>query len=138
MHKDINNLALLMHNLFKSMADLHERQLESFDVTKKHIPFLMLLGKQKEGLTQPEITGKLNFDKGHISRTLRELKNKGYVEKIGDTSYKNKFVITEKSNEIIKLIKEENQKIVTRVSEVLSEDEIKAFESTIKKIIDVI
>ncbi|QWB95242.1 MarR family transcriptional regulator [Mycoplasmatota bacterium] len=134
MQRDISYLPILMHTLHKKITEAHDKVLTDFDLSKKHVPFLMLFTKYKDGMTQQEITEKLNLDKGHISRTLRDLEAKGYIEKLGDSSYKNVFVATHKSNQIKKVIKEENQKIINRVLDVLTEDEMKAFEMTIQKI----
>jgi DNA-binding MarR family transcriptional regulator len=136
MERDISYLPILMHTLHKRMTEVHDEVLTNFDLSRKHVPFLMILTKHKEGLTQQEITEKLNLDKGHISRTLRDLESKGYIEKIGESSYKNVFKATDKSNKIRKVIKEENHKIVNRVLDVLTEEEILAFELTIQKIME--
>jgi DNA-binding MarR family transcriptional regulator len=136
MQKDISYLPILMHTLHKKMTEAHEGILKDFDLTKKHVPFLMVISRSEDGLTQQEITEKLCLDKGHISRTLRDLESIGYVEKIGDGGYKNVFKVTAKANEVRDIFKFENQKIVNRVLNVLTEDEMKAFESIIKKIMD--
>lgn len=136
MERNISYLPILFHSLHKMMMEEHDTVFESCDLTKRHIPFLMVMGRFPEGLTQQEISEKMNMDKAHTSRTLRDLEEKGYVIKEGEGTYKHKYLPTEKSIEIKKLLKEKNDQIVNKVLSVLSDDEINQFETILRKLTD--
>lgn len=136
MSRDISYLPVLFHTLHKKMMEEHENIITSYDLTRKHVPFLMVMARSEEGFTQQEISEKMSMDKAHTSRTLRELEEKGYVLKLGEGSYKHKYIITEKAKKIKEIIKSSNDEIVKRMLEVLTDDEINQFESIIKKITD--
>ncbi|MGD9909057.1 MAG: MarR family winged helix-turn-helix transcriptional regulator [Candidatus Izemoplasmatales bacterium] len=136
MERNISYLPILFHSFQKMMMEEHETIVESYDLTKKHIPFLMVIGRFPEGLTQQEISEKMRMDKAHTSRTLRELEEKGYVIKEGEGTYKHKYLPTEKSKQMKKLLKEKNDQIVSKVLSVLTDDEVVQFETIIRKLTD--
>jgi len=136
MPRDISAFPTLFHTLQKKMMMEHDIVLESNDLSKKHFPFLMYLNRQQNGANQQEICDHLGIDKGHTSRTLRDLENKGIVIKKGEGTYKNKFYLTDKGFDITAQIKKKNQAILQRIMETLSPEELDAFEKIIRKIIE--
>jgi len=136
MSRNISYLPILFHSFQKIMMEEHDSIIESYQLTKRHIPFLMVISRFPEGLTQQEMSEKMHMDKAHTSRTLRDLEEKGYVAKVGEGTYKLKYMPTEKSNEIKSLLKEKNDQIMSKVLSVLTDAEIEQFESIIKKLTD--
>ena len=134
MDRDISYLPVLFHRLQKRIMDEHEGIMKSYDLTKRHIPFLMMLGRNKEGLTQQELSEMLKMDKAHTSRTLRDLEQRGYVEKLGDSTYKNKYIITKKAEDARDSIKANNQLMLKKVLSVLTDEELDVFENIVKKL----
>ncbi len=134
MDRDISYLPVLFHRLQKKMMDEHEGIMTSYDLTKRHIPFLMILGRNKEGLTQQEISEMIKMDKAHTSRTLRDLEQRGYVKKLGDSTYKNKYIVTKKAEDARDAIKENNQLMLKKVLSVLTDEELDVFENIVKKL----
>lgn len=136
--RDISFIPVMFHQIQKKMMEKHEKIMDSFDLTKKHVPFFMILSKFPDGITQQELSEKMHMDKGHTSRTLRELEEKGYVEKLGESAYKNKYKISQKGHDIHQSIKKENQEIIKTVLEVLTEEELENFEKIMRKITEAI
>ncbi len=132
--RDISYLPVLFHTLNKLMMEQHEDILKEFELTRRHVPFLIMLSRYPEGLTQQELSEKLNLDKAHTSRTLRDLEAKGYVNKLGETAYKNKYVETGTAQKVKCLVEKKNHDIVNKILEVLTDDELDAFENLVKKI----
>ncbi len=134
MERDISYLPVLFHSFNKQMMEEHEKILANSELTRRHIPFLIMLSRFPEGLTQQELSEKLNLDKAHTSRTLRDLEAKGYVEKLGETAYKNKFKETKKAHKVKCLVEKKNQEIIKKILGILSNEELDTFEMLVKKI----
>lgn len=136
MRKDISYLPTLMHAIHKKMMIEHEDILEKNDLSKRHIGFIFITCGHKEGLTQNQICQKLRLDKGHVSRTLKDLEKKGFVEKIGEGSYKHQYVASDKAFNVQKQFKKTNNEILKKMFESLSEEEIEMLETLLKKIVE--
>ncbi|MGE4321345.1 MAG: MarR family winged helix-turn-helix transcriptional regulator [Acholeplasmataceae bacterium] len=136
--RDITFIPVMFHQIQKKMMEKHEKIMETYDLTKKHVPFFMILSKFPDGVTQQELSEKMHMDKGHTSRTLRELEDKGYVEKLGESAYKNKYKISQKGLDVQFNVKKENQEIIKTVLEVLTEEELESFERIMRKITEAI
>lgn len=136
MRKDISYIPTLMHAIHKKMMIEHEDILEKNDLSKRHLGFIFVTCSHKEGLTQNQICEKLRLDKGHVSRTLKDLEKKGFVEKVGEGSYKQQYIASEKAFHVQKLLKKTNNDILNKMYDHLTEDEIVMLESILKKIVD--
>jgi len=136
MSHDMSLLPMLFSAIQKKMMEQHQKIMDKYGISKSHMPYIMMLKSNKEGMTQQELTEKSFLDKAHTSRSLKELLEKGYVEKENTSKYKNKFRLTEQGLEVAKEFKTEGAKVHKKVFEVLSEEEIQQLGKIVSKIYD--
>ena len=134
MQRDISYLPTVMHAIHKKMMLAHETILEENKLGKRHIGFIIVIVENNDGLTQNEICQKLRLDKGHVSRTLRDLESKGFVQKKGDGTYKHVYIATKKALEVRKQFKKTNQTILSKMFDILSKEEFETLEKILKKL----
>lgn len=136
MKNSISMLPTLLKILQQKMMEEHIKYLETLDLSKQHVPYLMVLWNNREGLSQKEIIDKIRFDKAHTSRALKELVNKNIVIKEDKNGYKNKYFLAKSGLEIAQNIKLENQRIHEEVFAILTEEERLQIEKIVKKLTD--
>ncbi|MBN2300068.1 MAG: MarR family transcriptional regulator [Acholeplasmataceae bacterium] len=134
MNHDMSMLPMLFSALQKKMMEQHQKIMDKYQISKSHMPYIMMLKSNKEGMTQHELTEKSFLDKALTSRSLRELLEKGYVEKENTSKYKNKFRITEKGSQVARAFKIEGAKVHKKVLEALSDEEIEQLGKIVSKI----
>lgn len=78
------------------------------------------------------------ISKSHVSYTVEKLKNKGYIIKVQDEKDKKKFhlKLTEKADNILKIIKSEQNKLNDISFKDITENEKKQFIQTFNKILN--
>ena len=134
MNKDISLLPMLFAALHKKMMDQHQKILASNNLSKTHLPYLMILNDNQDGLMQNEMSDMLFLDKAHTSRSLKELQENGYIVKGDINTYKNKFRLTDKGIDIAKTFKNQNALMRQKVFETLSKEEIDQLSNIISKL----
>ncbi len=138
MNHDMSLLPMLFSALQKKMMEQHQKIMDLYHISKAHVPYLMMLNANKDGMTQHELSEKSFLDKAHTSRALKELIESGILEKGDITKYKNKYKLTEKGLEIAKAFKAQGAKMHQRVFEVLTKEELSQLRSIIAKLYDTI
>jgi len=134
MNKDISLLPMLFAALHKKMMEQHQKILASNNLSKTHLPYLMILNDNQDGLMQNEMSDMLFLDKAHTSRSLKELQENGYIVKGDINTYKNKFRLTDKGIDIAKTFKNQNALMRQKVFETLSKEEIDQLSNIISKL----
>jgi len=134
MNKDISLLPMLFAALHKKMMEQHQKILAANNLSKTHLPYLMILNDNQEGLMQNEMSEMLFLDKAHTSRSLKELQENGYIVKGDINTYKNKFRLTDKGIEIAKTFKNQNALMRQKVFETLNKEEINQLSNIISKL----
>jgi DNA-binding MarR family transcriptional regulator len=134
MNKDISLLPMLFAALHKKMMEQHQKILASNNLSKTHLPYLMILNDNQDGLMQNEMSDMLFLDKAHTSRSLKELQENGYIVKGDVNTYKNKFRLTDKGIDIAKTFKNQNALMRQKVFETLSKEEIDQLSNIISKL----
>lgn len=138
MNHDMSLLPMLFSALQKKMMEQHQKIMDQYQISKAHMPYLMMLRSSKEGMTQHELSEKSFLDKAHTSRALKELLEKNLVEKEDLSKYKNKFKLTEKGLEVAQAFKAEGSKMHKKVFETLSKEELEQLRNIISKLYDAI
>ncbi len=138
MNHDILLLPMLFTALQKKMMEQHQKIMDQYQISKAHMPYLMMLRSNKEGMTQHELSEKSFLDKAHTSRALKELLEKNLVEKEDISKYKNKFKLTEKGLKVAQAFKAEGSKMHKKVFEALSKEELEQLRNIIAKLYDAI
>jgi DNA-binding MarR family transcriptional regulator len=134
MNKDISLLPMLFAALHKKMMEQHQKILAANNLSKTHLPYLMILNDNQDGLMQNEMSDMLFLDKAHTSRSLKELQENGYIVKGDVNTYKNKFRLTDKGIDIAKTFKNQNALMRQKVFETLSKEEIDQLSNIISKL----
>ncbi len=138
MSHDMSLLPMLFSALQKKMMEQHQKIMDHYQISKAHMPYIMMLNTSKEGMTQHELTEKSFLDKAHTSRALKELIEKDIIEKEDINKYKNKFKLTSKGLEIAQAFKAEGSKMHKKVFESLSKDELDQLKNILTKLYDAI
>lgn len=129
-------LPVFFHRIHKKMIEEHSKILSKHDLTKAHVPFIVSLYDQENGLYQSELARTLDFNRAHISRTLKDLEEKGFVKTKNESSYKHRYFITSEGKAIASEMKEAGKKIRKLIFSALTSEEIKEFERLVKKMTD--
>lgn len=128
--EDIQVLKKAMDNLFYKVS-------KKTDLAVNEIRVLLFLHQNKELDIASEIIENLMISKSHVSHTVEELKNKGYIIKVQDKKDKKKFhlKLTDKADNILKIIKYEQNKLNDILFKDINENEKKQFIQTFNKIL---
>lgn len=120
-----------MDNLFYKVS-------KKTDLAVNEIRLLLFLHQNKELDIASEIVENLMISKSHVSYTVEKLKNKGYIIKVQDEKDKKKFhlKLTEKADNILKIIKSEQNKLNDISFKDITENEKKQFIQTFNKILN--
>lgn len=129
--EDIQVLKKAMDNLFYKVS-------KRTDLAVNEIRLLLFLHQNKELDIASEIVENLMISKLHVSYTVEKLKNKGYIIKVQDEKDKKKFhlKLTEKADNILKIIKSEQNKLNDISFKDITENEKKQFIQTFNKILN--
>ncbi len=129
--EDIQVLKKAMDNLFYKVS-------KKTDLAVNEIRLLLFLHQNKELDIASEIVENLMISKSHVSYTVEKLKNKGYIIKVEDEKDKKKFhlKLTEKADNILKIIKSEQNKLNDISFKDITENEKKQFIQTFNKILN--
>ncbi len=129
-------LPIFFHHLQKKMIEEHSKILSRYELSKVHVPFIMSMNDQKDGICQSELARKLDYNRAHISRTLKDLEERGFVTQEKESIYKNKYFITEKGKVVASLMKEAGYNIKKQIFSALTNEELKEFQRLVKKMTD--
>ena len=129
--EDIQVLKKAMDNLFYKVS-------KKTDLAVNEIRLLLFSHQNKELDIASEIVENLMISKSHVSYTVEKLKNKGYIIKVQDEKDKKKFhlKLTEKADNILKIIKSEQNKLNDISFKDITENEKKQFIQTFNKILN--
>lgn len=134
MNHDMSMLPMLFSALQKKMMEQHQKIMDQYHISKTHMPYIMMLNSNKNGMTQHELSEKSFLDKAHTSRALKELLEKNILEKENIGKYKNKFKLTDEGITIANAFKVEGSKMHQRVFEALTKEEINQLRNIITKL----
>ena len=108
------------------------------DLTVNEIRVLLFLYQNEKLDIASDIVEKLMISKSHVSFSVESLSNKNYIEKVQDNKDKKKFhlKLTNKSDQIIKLLENEEVQLKDILFQNIDEDEKKIFKNTFEKILE--
>ncbi|MEI6089331.1 MAG: MarR family transcriptional regulator [bacterium] len=127
----------MMHDVFKVLKTRTEAGLKA-KLTIHHLGLLMAISKNEHDVIQQDMAIKMGKDKSAILRLIDTLEEKKLVSRVPDLEdrRKNKLVITEKGNEVIKEFLIIDREVFGDLCSGLTKDELKAFFKVIEKIKD--
>ena len=95
---DINRSKMLLKNYFNKRA-------AEFGLSAPHVPYVVLISKSKESITQQEASKILGYDKANSSRVVAELEAKGIIEKVAEAK-RAVIKLTEQGEEVAVKVRE--------------------------------
>lgn len=125
----------LINNTAKGIQRLKLAHMERFQLSAAHTNCLYRLAlAQPHGLTQSELARREQMDRAQVCRVLRELMQKGYVQDVGETSYKRRYRLTESGQAVATEVEQMIRQIVSFVSADIPEQDLATFYRTLQTI----
>lgn len=113
----------------RNIRKIKTEEMEEFNLKSPHVSCLYYLYKQKGTLTARELCDICDEDKAAISRSIDYLENNGYLNCDSKTEkrYKSPLSLTEKGENVGKLIADKIDNILDFASQGLSEEDREVF-----------
>ena len=119
----------------KSISRMKNKRMESYGLGSTHTMCLFFMYKHKDGVTKADLARLCDVDKALISRIIRDLTEKEYVESLTPkTAYKQKYILTDEGIRITDELHEAALEVTRFASESLSKEQIDNFYSTFRTI----
>ena len=119
----------------KSISRIKQRKMEHYGLGGAHVLCLCQLVDHPKGLTKTELVKKCGVDKAQISRVISDILEKDYVSVANpQASYRQKYALTEKGEDVAREIKQIILDINTFVSESIPQKDIEIFYNTFETI----
>lgn len=130
----INTLGYYVDRIFSNMVRFLNNKLEEQGLEFQHPHFTILMVLSKiDGIDQTALTDFINRDKASVSRNIKYLEEKEYLERKLEGRKKKKVFLTEKGKEIIPVIYEiSRQNRETTLKEFSEKERKKIFDMVIK------
>lgn len=134
----IDRFMMLNSRIFRSTHSYLDKQLKKYNLSSGAYPYIIVLAKN-EGISQIQISREIGNDKAMSARTISRLIESGFIYKEQDEndSRAYKLYLTSKGKKVLPLINQEIQKVISFITEDLSEEEktisMKALESIFEK-----
>ena len=108
-----------------SLQRIRGAALTDYQLSAQHINSIFYLDRFPEGLTPGEITRLSMEDKSSVSRSLNQLRERGFIKGTGQEGhkYKIRYVLTEKGKEAAVVLQEKIREAVEAGGSTLSAEE---------------
>lgn len=129
--EDTQVLKKIIDNLFSKVS-------KKTDLNVNEIRVLLFLYQNKDLDIASSIVKNLMISKSHVSSSVEILNNKNYINKIQDSKDRKKFhlKLTKKSDKIIEVLKNEQNKLKNSLFQGISEDDKSKFIETFNKVLE--
>lgn len=125
------SLWLSLENITKCVDKIKSIKMSEFGIRAPHFNCMMHIDLSSDGLSPTELSKDCGVDKAFVSRTTADLVKGGFIEmnqKFNDgRKYRNKYILTEKGQLVIKETKALIEKYFSEISDKISEYEMKCF-----------
>lgn len=123
--------AVSLENLNKYINKIKNTKISEYGIRIAHFNCMMHIDLSAEGLTPTEISEDCGIDKAFVSRTTADLIKGGFIrinQKFNDgRKYRNKYVLTEKGQNVIEETKALIEKYLTEVCGKIGEFDMNSF-----------
>lgn len=117
----------LILSLYRSIQKIKSMEMKEFGLKGNQVQCLYHLNLS-EGLSLGKLCALCYEDKGAMSRTIKSLIEKGYVEqKVGDLKYKNPYILTNLGREIATKVEKLTKDMVNKGSKGIAIEERDSF-----------
>ena len=137
MNKKRPSITRLINNLYRITQSHIDERLKKFNLSSGTYPFLVAL-HEVEGISQNEISRRLNVDKAMTTRAIKKLLELGYVEKEGneEDSRAYKLYLTEKAKDIIPEMICEIAAWMNKITSTLGEENKEILMNLLEEVLD--
>ena len=123
--------ALNLANIERSLHKMKSKKMAEYGLRATHLMCMVQIFCHEDGLTSTEIARTCAIDKAFVSRITADLVDRKFVmfnEKYNDgRKYKQKFVLTEEGMKVMYEINDAVDRIIAKIYNQVSEDELKNF-----------
>ena len=122
-----------LNNISRSQAVHRHRKIPINDLCAAHYAFVLAICRTP-GRSQEELAKELCINKSTVARNLNALEEKGYVTRTPLPNDKRQFSVhpTDKMLSVLPKVKEVSDEWMNMLSEGISEDELKIFNSVLE------
>ena len=130
---------LLIDGIHKNIQKLRIDFSPTVGIKSVHVFWIYTLRDHPDGMTAAELAAESRISRSLISREIEDLRADGYIEVQENArgkraSYNSMIRLTEKGRALAQSITLEGLSVQKRVNEGISEDELRAFYSTLEKL----
>ncbi len=129
-----------LSNIERSLHKVKSKKMAQYGLRATHLMCMVQIDQTPDGLTPTEIARTCAIDKAFVSRITFDLLDQDFIkinEKFNDgRKYRQKYILTEKGYGIMNEIREIIDKVVTDISDTVTEDELKCFYKVLSVIND--
>ena len=119
----------------KSLARIKQKKMEHYGLGGAHVLCICQLEEVQKGLTKTELVKRCGVDKAQISRVIADVLEKNYITVSNpQSSYRQRYVLTEEGDRIAKEIKQIILDINSFVSDSIPQVDIENFYATFNTI----
>lgn len=119
--------------IYKYLQKLEKVGMEKYNLKGSHTQCIVTMLKFPDGINATELCALCGKDKASVSRSLSELDEIGYIERISKTgnAYQAKIRLTSSGVKAAELVSETIMRVVEKAGEGLSDDVRKIFYSSL-------
>ena len=119
----------------KSLSRIKQKKMEHYGLGGAHVLCICQLEEAQKGLTKTELVKRCGVDKAQISRVIADVLEKNYITVSNpQSSYRQRYVLTEEGDRIAKEIKQIILDINSFVSDSIPQADIENFYATFNTI----
>ena len=121
---------------YRSIQKIKSTEMTEFGLKGTHVMCLFFLGQHPEGLTAAQLSQMCAEDKAAISRTVSELKSRGYITTLSEKAYRAMLTLTAAGQEVARKFDHLIEGWVSTGGDGLSDEERSDFYKTLSTITD--
>ena len=127
------DLGKLIQCFDKYMRKVQDNMLAKFHLTHFHAWYLANLHRFGE-MNMTDLTNQISVDKANTTRAVKDLMNKGYIEKVGTSERKYNIKLSEKGSSVATIFKERIDKMMKDSFKYFTDEEKKTFFELLNKL----
>ena len=139
MNLRFREFTVLLSNIGRVINKIKNYEMSKFGLKGSQVNCIFYLYGNEDGMTATELCNLCEEDKAGVSRALKDLEEKGYVECKTDENkkkYNSNLKLTPKGEEVAEFISGKINDIINYDKNYISDEELKSFYNTFNKIYD--
>ncbi|MGN1259320.1 MAG: MarR family winged helix-turn-helix transcriptional regulator [Christensenellales bacterium] len=139
MNLRFREFTVLLSNIGRAINKIKNYEMSKFGLKGSQVNCIFYLYGNEDGMTATELCNLCEEDKAGVSRALKDLEEKGYVECKSDENkkkYNSNLKLTPKGEEVAEFISGKINDIINYDKNYISDEELKSFYNTFNKIYD--